>query len=346
MSELLNVFNKSQYASLAWLGHKPWIKYIPATTPDGLPSTTIGVDTECLIKDPKAKDHAALVNMITVLGDKDNVIAWSTLAAIDIAATLLRDGPKRYVPSEEQFEAMEHVELNIPTADFSSPYPAICVEIPYGCRARLASKCGIPLDRAPKNVTVKWVHDPDKLPMVVTHSGDPMKTKDHPLRTTCEIFYLFMHRPENPTIETALGRDASPGKGHPGTLEFGHTTCRAALNLCLMLSQFGCKVNYPAKPRTRAERRAHLFHGDFLTVDMKQEIVIRMPSPPTNNPQGPGTGIEVKPHWRRGHWRCYPGQRVRRASGETVPLLFVRPCLVRADRTDGDISQSQTTYLG
>ena len=74
------------------------------------------------------------------------------------------------------------------------------------------------------------------------------------------------------------------------------------------------------------------------------QVAVRKHSPATSNPEGPGTGIELPPTWRRGHWRAYPGQGAARARGEQVPLLFVRPCLVRRDRLLGEVSDTEATY--
>lgn len=123
------------------------------------------------------------------------------------------------------------------------------------------------------------------------------------------------------------------------------------MNLCLLLTHYGHQVVGPLDPHDYNKHRtkkhlAHLKHNDYLAIHMKQNIVVRRPNPPTDNPPGPGTGIELAPHWRCGHWRCYPGNAARRAAGEQVPLLFVRPCLVRSDRMVGDESETEVIYHG
>jgi hypothetical protein len=124
--------------------------------------------------------------------------------------------------------------------------------------------------------------------------------------------------------------------------------CRAALNLCLMLTTKELRtrpLNQHAYDKHRRKKHlSHLCHSDVLAIEMKQNVVVRSVQPPTGNEPGPGTGIEVKPHWRRGHWRCYPGQAAKRDAGEKVQLLFVRPCLVRRDRMVGDESETEATY--
>ncbi len=335
---ILNHLPAQTVADLAWLGKDPsWIGFEPWTDARGHPCSRLRLNKHYLDRRPDVVNHRDIIDTITGL-IKQNLFA--PLAILEAAAALAANGPKEFRPTEEQWESMEQVELRLPVRDFTSPFPAIIVRVPPGCRARLAKQFGVYAPHAPTDVLVRWRHQPGENPMVITHSGEPM--------TNAEVFYIFQEQPGNATIEDALARDVSALSGDhstPGLFKFGVVADRAALNLCLLLTHVGCDVRTPPK-MNRRERRAHTKHGDVLTVTMRQNVIVRAPSPPTTNPQGPGTGIEMRPHWRKGHWRCYPGQAALRAAGATVPLLFIRPVLVRGDRASGDLAATSTTYLG
>ncbi len=272
------------------------------------------------------------------------------IAQFEAVSRLIADGPKLFRPTAEQFEAMEHVALDIPPEDFRAPYPAIVVSIPNDCRNALAKRFHIPLDIMPTMVMIRERREPGQAPTVIIVI---------PFRGAEECF-IFSAQPENPTIEVVINRRVRDNRVVPLSTEpdnvqneqqCGTVIARAAMNLCLMLTHYGHKDGGPLNPADYQKHRQkkHLQHfkfGDFLTVNMKQTVVVRSRPTPTDNPPGPGSGVEMRPHWRRGHWRCYPGAAAIRAAGTPVPLLFVRPCLVRGDRASGDLSASETVYSG
>ncbi len=176
-----------------------------------------------------------------------------------------------------------------------------------------------------------------------------------------ELYHIIQDQEGNEDIEDALCRKitgtAPPDCIEPDDRDRDHEyPCsqilgRTVLNLCLMMTHYGCSLGGPVDPVAYARHRSkkhlqHFKHGDFLSVDMKQNIMVRHHNSATGNPQGPGTGIEVVPHWRRGHWRAYPNQGALRATGQQVPLLFVRPCVVRHDRVNGELALSEAVYQG
>lgn len=335
---ILNHLDAKVVADLAWLGRQPkWIRYASVTDDANNPCSQLFINWATLKAAPDAVAHVEIMRVLSGLLEKRE---FAAIAVLELGACLAANGPKEFVPTEEQWESMEQVELRLPIRDFTSPFPALIVRVPLGCRARLAKQCGVAIADAPTDVVVRWRHEEGENATIVTHSGLP--------RSGAEVFYIFQDQPANPHIEAALARDASAMMGKPGNdgmFRFGVIADRAALNLCLMLTHVGCDVNTPPK-RNRKERRAHEKHGDVLTVTMRQNVIVRAPSLPTTNLPGPGSGVEMKPHWRKGHWRCYPGQAAVRAAGAKVPLLFIKPCLVRSDRAVGDLGATSTTYHG
>lgn len=345
------------HAGLVWLGKVPkWVSFDPVCEKDSLtsgvidrslPRTYLTVKEEALVTNMHDAESRWVVRTLTAMWKSRH---FAALCYMEAASRFLADGPKLFCPNDEQFESMEHVELRMAIREFRTPYPAIAIRIPLGARKRLAAQFNVNMDRMPLSVLVRFVADPGQVPflLVVSRFG-PMN----------ELYHMMSDQDGNPTIEDAIVRkilpDTSSGDNlpteFPGDFPCSVLIARAALNLCLMLTHYGHKLTGPVDPAAYKKHRTkkhleHFKHGDYLAVQMKQEITIRRPATPADNPQGPGTGLEMKPHWRRGHWRCYPGQREKRLAGENVPLLFVRPCLVRPDRVTGDLSESEAVYHG
>lgn len=340
---------KSQ-AAMAWLGSVPgWLSYRrhESLVPDGIPRTEIHVDWPKLNAACKTAEHKEMVYTVRRTYTTGGA---ATLAALEACAKLMADGPKLFRPTEEQFEAMEQVELRLPPGDFHSPFPALVVAFPAGARARLTAVHGVAAAKAGSQILVRDHREPGGVPTVVVSI---------PLRDGMAQHFIFSDQPGNDTIETALNRAVKDNKAQaPGDMNPAEAdeyagyavVARAALNLCLMLTHYGAKVAGPVDPAAYAKHRkrpdlAHLKFGDYLAVNMKQDITVRAPSPRTGDGTGPPRG-EAEPRWVRGYWRAAPGFAARRWAGETVPLNFVRPDQVRADRIVGDVSQSEVTYHG
>ena len=336
------------YEGLKALGKVPrWFDYFPGPDlGDGLPRTAAEIHWDVLAE-AEAKNPALSIAVKAIRVAWEQLNSLGHVLEMEAKARLLTDGPKLFAPNAEQWEAMEHVELRMPVGQFRSPYPALVVRIPAACRARLIREFGVDPDRAPTCGLIRVHADPGR-PVLVCAVFQ--------FKTTTQNFF-FQDRPENPTVEVAINRFGTveatePGVDHDAEWKFAIIAVRACLNMCLLLSHYGHREGGPADPAAWAKHRKrkdlkHLACRDFSTVHMQQEITVRgKASVPTGNPPGDGTGIELHPHWRIGHWRAYPGHGAERAAGVSVPLLFVRPCLVRADRADGDLAESSATYLG
>jgi hypothetical protein len=365
---------------LVWLGKlKGWIRAFVGQTPTDLQDVPLFVgqpnangpnyviDGRVLEDAPGVNDHKTVLDFIQESGSKRNTRAIITL---DLFAEFFAHGPKFFIPSMEQWESMEHVKVSVPLEDFSSPYGAVSIRIPQNARHELESRCGIKRDHMPRQCLVRWRRIEGEPIGVSVYIGQ---------RFGIEGFYHFMQPLTQGTLEEAIvEKRGDRGKkvfkhNRPGTIadfrevvtgpeiaveetndprtwQCFETITRTSLNLCLMLTQFGHRLNDrndPARAKSRRERREleERKTRDFAAIEMKQTITIRQPNGPTANEPGPGTGGEMCPHWRKGHWRAYPGQAKLRAEGK-AKLLFVRPCLVRRDRMTGDESESQVTYRG
>jgi hypothetical protein len=322
---------------------------VPGARPadDGRPRTDIVCDPFVLEQHKGADRNVFVINRVWECLNKKMMV---TLAYLESASRLLADGPKLFRPTEEQWDSMEQVEIHLPIGQFRTPFPALVVQIPPACRQRLAARFAVTPDRMPTQVLIRYRDEPgeNSFLFIMSRFGNS------------ELFHIVQDQEGNEDIEDALNRKIDrPGPDNPAFDQRDRDSeypcsvvlARAVMNLCLMMTHHGCAVGAPLDPHAYARHRSkkhlqHFKYGDYLTVNMKQHVVVRRPAPATNNPPGPGTGIELVPHWRKGHWRAYPGQGAMRAAGHQVQLLFVRPCLVREDRASGELSATETTYHG
>lgn len=118
----------------------------------------------------------------------------------------------------------------------------------------------------------------------------------------------------------------------------------------LMLMHYGHKDGGPLHPKEydkhrkncktkHKEKQTILAAGDFRTIEMIQDIVIRQEKT-HNHSEGEGSGKEISTHWRRGHWRTQRfGEKLTQKK-----MILIKPMLIRADRAVGHIGDSQTSY--
>lgn len=122
------------------------------------------------------------------------------------------------------------------------------------------------------------------------------------------------------------------------------------LNSCLLLSNHLHTLGYamPAEVRRdakTAEKRPDLAAdardriATAVTVaEFAQQVTVRETRHGDN--AGDHTGNEVKPHWRRGHWRM----QHHGAGNALLKRVLIKPVLVRADRFVGDVADTEACY--
>lgn len=352
MVDICEVVPRAIHEELVWLGNvKNWCSiYADAPTEQGAityAKTAFKVDWQALLRAGFERQPVLSKTMTKIYNDHEII----SLFYLEAASYLLANGPKLFQPTVEQFESMRQVKLLLKPSEFRSPYPAIVIGVPNDCRHALAEEYGFAVKHIASQVLVRQKIEGSGLMAVLVCVPYPgLNSEQH---------YIFTDQPHNPDIECVLNRYINQTADElviienpePEVLIAGEIA-RACLNLCLLLAHCGCQVTGPLDPEAykkhRRKKNLEKFkHGDYLSVEMKQHIVVRAPTPPTLNPPSEdGSGVEMKPHWRKGHWRAYPGKAALRAAGEKVPLLFVRPVLVRKDRVVGELSQTETVYKG
>lgn len=325
--------------ALNWLGKAPqnWIESIANDNGTSTFRTNLKVLHDHAGNSPHQK-------MVRALSECAKQQKWANVVYYECVSRFIADGPKVFRPTEEQWESMENVEANIPFDQLRIPYPSIAIRIPSGCRKRLMEQFSISNEVMPHMVLLRHYNKPGEAPFMfyLSRFGE------------AEVFNILRTHGRDGVVEDILNKEQVHKYGIDKSNENEHSATipmtRACVNLGIMLTHYGCHVTGPTNPHEYEKHRRkkhleHLKHGDFLAIEMKQNIVIRHQSSVPGQ-IGNGTGIEVAPHWRKGHWRAFPGQGARRAAGEKVDLLFVRPCLVRSDRIKGDIADSEVVYHG
>ena len=314
------------HAALKWLGRQgQWFQV------HQLPDlrSIFKIDWEELAQRPGSEEHKDFLRTFSKAGHAQHeslITAW-----LDAMAAGLANGPKLFVPTAEQFEAMQHVELHIPVADYRQPYPSVVIAIPPACRRDLAARAGVPLGECPR-----WG---------LLRSGLTAEGKVYV--TFCLNFggshgdqtHFFQDRPEFGDLEDAIrARHLKPGDCE-GPFTYTEACLRASLNLMLMLTHYGCRLA-PGSVKHSKKRPEKLRHGDCRTVEMVQNVVVRRVVRAGHGEEPVPTGREVAAHWRRGHWRNQhfgPGN-------VSVKMIFINPVLVRSDRAVGDFSESRAEY--
>ena len=133
------VVSTACHAALAWLGRQgQWFRVYQ------LPDlrSIFKIDWKELAQRPGSEEHKDFLHTFSKVGHAQHeslITAW-----LDALAAGLANGPKLFVPTAEQFEAMQHVELHIPVADYRQPYPSVVIAIPPECRRDLAARAGVP----------------------------------------------------------------------------------------------------------------------------------------------------------------------------------------------------------
>lgn len=338
-----SVMPRTFHPFLRWLGRldKEWLeaRTLPSRlTPDGMPRTGVWADIDLLRAQKGAEGYTRDLNIIQSLNNGRDMLSLVTFEACAVA---LAKGPKVFKPTAEQFESMRHVDVNVPTSNYRQPYPALVVLIPGEARRALA----VELNMDPK-LTPEWILTRQRFieggtrNSIFAMMSFPRPDLGLPREEVC---YYFQDREEFTDMEAALKHHYLTGDSKPSNHLFAEAVGRATINLNLMLVHYGHKIGQPLQPKEYDKHRGkkgleHLAAGDFRTVEMMQEVTVRRVE--RKRSVGEPTGIEMPPHWRRGHWR---NQACGKDRAEHK-MVFIQPVLVRADRTVGDVSESTATY--
>lgn len=236
----------------------------------------------------------------------------------------LGNGPKFFLPTKEQCEVFENVDVNLTLAEYSQPFPALVVGTDY----------------PPYHATLCYHRPGHFLAGFALSKKEGMDSANVTLSDDSileESLSTFPDERESKEVETQA-----------------YKCFRVAYNSALFLSNFGHRLSlmFPkevesdsrlAKEKSdRGERARQRLSLPVYRVSFEQNVSLTKRVVGGDKEDGPPTNRTVTTHWRRGHWAMQPcgtGRLQRKR-------IFRPPVMVRADLFTGDPSQTMTTYRG
>lgn len=245
-----------------------------------------------------------------------------------VTSLWLVDGPKVFIPTPAQCEALEHVEVNLKIEEYSQPYPALAVQLPP--------------DRYGPYKLVIVGHNPQQQYLCATLHTMKYVDKDgssDDITTTVKS--------DGKMIEESLAR-FDPDCQHHGSV--AHLALRVAVNSCLALVHYGCHDQYLFPKEAENDRRLARENSErgeraqgrlrMASREIILDRTVRLHQTEGSRDVAEPTGREMSFHWRRGHWAMQthgPGNSLRKR-------IFRLPVMVRADLLTGDVTERTTTY--
>jgi len=319
------------FSRIAWLGKHDWLE----VKASGGRNVTIDVkfpppDSGIFIEDYRSIKRAVEF-WHHYKSVKEIIWFWN------ISKTL-SNGPKVFIPTLDQCEAMSNVSLDIPISEYSQPYESIIYVYPEDFCKTLAERLG--LKRFPK--------------MTVCHR-DPIHKSIHvgSVFTQSDLIQAILPDRVGFTIEDIL-------MGRSGEIDTNETEFdlaimlqRIALNFSLMMTHFTVKDN-PLYPETwnkhrmmakqkDAKKRAKgisLSIGDIRLIEFEQNV--KMYGTQGGDSIGGDLVGNVRPHWRKGHWRM----QAHGPSNGLRKRVFIKPIMVKKSIFVGDAANTSVVYRG
>lgn len=264
---------------------------------------------------------------------------------------MAHDGIKTYAPTPMEFEALSKVEIRVSWNYYRQPFETTAVLIPEELfPGRISSDIG-----APAVAIIRYDHDCRVVAMTVPSirlNGESSEST-----RAGELSYIFTWDNPDELIEDHLvAIDELIKQGEIESVCLGSERAvleiikRATLNACILLSQYGTrrlgigkheeklrssllKTRLPDTARFANERALKLVPMVY-GFDQHIKIYDRDSSHVET-----GTGVELRPHWRRGHWALQSHGK-RRADRK---LIFRSATLVNAHLLAGPLSATRVT---
>jgi len=248
-----------------------------------------------------------------------------------VLSKALADGPKLIRPTEEQCEALEHVDVNVSFEEYEQPFPIFIAEIPDEYRKQLALRFS---EECPRFILT--FHD--RRSKYIVSLCEHGVSKDG-------AYTIISPSPCWRTVEDAIQCSIVSGCG----IRIVEVLLRITFNLGLLLTRYGAKDCGPVDPaavqkqqrgalqknKTKADRAKDLLAATISLIEFEQEVVF-FDKAASGEPHPDSDGAMKRPHWRRGHFRrqsCGEGRSQRK-------LVFVRPCFINAGFFHGELANT------
>lgn len=230
-------------------------------------------------------------------------------------------GPKVFRPAQLDCEALEQIDVTVTLDDYWQPYPTMIVEMPRDyARHRV-----VPCAQAGEMGIVTIMPPTHGLAFVISHFIHEIKLLALGMyfdSGQCITRFIWPKR-EGETIHAIMGGLNQFGDSLPTTQQEEETASaafRVALNACLLMKTYDCKLIGPDNPsyharlqrqlaKSRKNRNAKLIAVNErelrlipMIYDFGQPVKLYREDAPASGV----TGAVVSPHWRKGHWTMQP----------------------------------------
>ena len=287
----------------------------------------------------------------------------SSLLSCFLRMKIFSEGPKLFSLSAEKCEALENTLLTVPSEEYEQPFPVVVAEF----SSDYISNRLVPFDDADIHHYLKSNNDDRK------KSGLPEQNTIYHKPS----FAIIHHCPENKMLSMAItmssgiditaivkltdgdslddcfDRDMSKKSSDveldltDGEVVLCKQIFRTMCNLCMLACDFGC--NSIADPYR--EKLLKKNNGKYKEInefnaltrpiiyELNQKIKL-YEKKSVRIIDSESTGRDVKPHWRRGHWRMQPyGEKNSLRKRIHIPAVFVN-----FSEFGGDSSNTTTNY--
>ena len=276
-------------------------------------------DYQCI--STKCEEPDKILQQLETMGAKDVLECW-------MCSLMLESGPKVMQPNMEVCRVVTETPINVTCGEYRQPFPVFLIELPDEFRKEVGSRNGVECPRI-----IKILHDERVgCVTVVWH------TQGEHNMAVCDMDTM-----DYDSIEERI-QEMECGKPHVARV------LRVALNLSLLLTQYGVRVEGPLaaktlerqkkknaeskSPRRRTRAQIQLRRSlDLITFE--QDVVFKGWSESTENATA-GEGSPKSPHWRRGHFK-----RVRIGLGRReTKRIFIPSTFVNGGQFEGNVSDT------
>lgn len=330
ITSLSQIINADMIPALKDLGKIDWLNKGERV------STDAGDGTVYRTRIPKSilTKHPLLNMALEELREEKNENIHSiSMLMIEMMAKVVAEGAKIFRPTVEQFEALEHIDININIKDYRQPFEAFILEIPDVYCQKIYRDTGRVLP-----ATIMMRHD-EKQNRLVLGTG----------LYANKALLCYSITDNKPTIEDSIKSKASYDYAS-GDMGMFQILMRACVNFGLLMTHFGTTNKGPQdkkmhekhlkllnkKNPVERERAQRLLDNELQVITFAQDIVLYDRERDDTERDSDGQGGPVRPHWRRGHFRNQahgPGNSLRK-------LIFVKPLMVNKKMFVGDTSDT------
>jgi hypothetical protein len=289
----------------------------------------------------------------------------SSLCEFYLMSNTLLQGPKVYCPKQTECESLENLDINILFDDFIMPFPFFAIQLPNNYVKNKVAEC---VQAGTFTLDGKLYPEKHQLDFILIHYHPEFKyfligayLSSH----QCLVRFFGRDHPTQ-TIEECL-RDSYPIHKHSMSVsdeeqQIAECAYRIAINACLVLTNSGFKEGtaYSNEKKKQFNLINNLSKSklplDKIKVSNARKALNSIPTEYVldqnikiydsertvrSGESGSPSGVHVRPHWRRGHWR-------RQAFGTGLTqrkLIAIKPVLVnQSDLTAVNPQGSTTIY--